>query len=181
MPTPVTVDLDPWEVEHAHDVGVRRHFANLAKSDKSYYDKARMQENIIASRAAAVAEIAVAKYLGTYWGGHVWDSSLHDRYKNLSDVGPNIEVRRVRTMTSPLIVRERDLLLPDRVVVSVYVDSTAQVSATINGWLPAETAWAEGHDPAFRCPDRDTRAVDYPFLYDIEDLEISWARTPTSA
>ena len=38
----LTITLEPWEYEHALDVGTRRFTANWGKRDAPHYDKARM-------------------------------------------------------------------------------------------------------------------------------------------
>jgi hypothetical protein len=170
MPTRPVVELQPWEYMWAHTVGALRDSANLHKQDSAYYDPERMEHNLIASRAAAVAEMVVAKYLGLYWGGHVWDSAQHDHFRMESDVGDRIEVRRIRRAQAPLTVRKRDLAVEGRIVVSVFVDSQEQTSGQIMGWLPAVDAWEQGRRPDHSDPKDETRAVDYPFLNDIADL-----------
>lgn len=93
----IRVELEPWEYEWASHVGARRFIENWGKKDASYYDKGRMEDDRTASVAAAICELAVAKHTNKYWSGHVWSKSDHNKYKHTSDVGANIEVRRVRT------------------------------------------------------------------------------------
>jgi hypothetical protein len=102
------IPLESWEYEHANVVGIGRYTANWGKSDAPYYDKSRMQDDRTAQVAAAVCELAVAKYTNQYWSGSVWPKEHHSRHKYMADVGLNIEVRRVRTRNS-VAVREKDL------------------------------------------------------------------------
>jgi hypothetical protein len=57
----VTVSLEPWEVQVAYSVGMRREQANLHKTDARHYDRRRMENNFRASLAAACCEAAVAE------------------------------------------------------------------------------------------------------------------------
>lgn len=144
-----TVALAEYEVEWAYAVGLRRHSANLARQDAAHYDPARMEDNIVASVAAAICELGVAKYLQRYWPASAWDSSRHKMYLEEPDVYPNIEVRRVRSGTNPLVVRRRDATR-NRVMVSAYTDSRGGFqSVDINGWLPADVAWEIGAPASF--------------------------------
>lgn len=101
------VRLERWEYEHAVDVGVRRMTANWNKQDAEYYqNKSILQEERVASPAIAVCELAVAKYLGLYWHGSYWHATEHSKYRDLPDVGEDVEVRRVRTGAAT--VRRKD-------------------------------------------------------------------------
>lgn len=96
MNNPV-VTLEPWEYETAYLVGIRRFVANWERQDAAHYNRASMEEDRNAQPAAAICEMAVAKYLGKFWIGGVWHKSEHFRYRNVPDVGDDIEVRRIRT------------------------------------------------------------------------------------
>ena len=164
------IALRPYELEWAYLVGVRRNSANLAKKNAAHYDPKRMENNVIASIAACVAEISVAKCLGLYWSGSVWDSSLHDLFRHEPDVGNNIEVKRIREPGNPLVVRKREST-SDKIIVSVYAIPPAFESVEILGWLSATEAWELG-DPADYDPE-GTRLVGQESLRDIRDLEIA--------
>jgi hypothetical protein len=101
------IELHPWEYERAFAVGIGRFTANWGVDDASYYDRSRMQEDRLAQPAAAICELAVAKYTGKYWHGGVWCRGDHSKYKHLADVGDDIEVRRVRTGNA-VKVRKKD-------------------------------------------------------------------------
>lgn len=104
----ITVELEPWEYEHASQVGIRRFTERWHTSNASHYDISRMEDDRTAQVAACIAELAVAKHANQYWSGHVWPASEHHKYRNLPDVGRNIEVRRVRTRDG-VAVREHQI------------------------------------------------------------------------
>ena len=58
-------------------------------------------------QAAALCELAVAKYLNQYWHASIWRAAAHRSHKHLPDVGDRIEVRRVRTAKG-VTVRKND-------------------------------------------------------------------------
>ena len=99
------IELEPYEYEYAYTIGIRRFIANWDKRDSSTYaeNKEKMEEDRNAQPAAAICELAVAKYLNQTWSGHIWRKQDHHKYKNIPDVGKNIEVRRVRTDKGPAI------------------------------------------------------------------------------
>lgn len=99
--------LSPWEYEWASHVGARRYIENWEKQNAPHYHASRMEDDRTAQVAACVAELAVAKYINQFWSGHVWHGSQHLRYKELADVGKNIEVRRLRTKDSAAVRRHQ--------------------------------------------------------------------------
>ena len=136
------IDLEPWEYEHAYQVGVRRYTENWNKQDASYYNKSSMEEDRNAQVAAAICELAVAKHTNQYWHGSVWDGRKHKKYKGMPDVGKNIEVRRVRTQSGPA-VREKDL---DRNLViwgAELVDPEYR-KVRLLGWIDAQSGYDIG-------------------------------------
>lgn len=101
--------LTPWEYEWASHVGARRFIENWGRPNAAHYrDDDRREDDRTAQVAACVAELAVAKHLNEFWSGHVWHASEHHRYKELADVGKNIEVRRLRTKEAAA-VRKRQV------------------------------------------------------------------------
>ncbi len=92
--------LESWEYEWASHVGARRYIENWNRQDAQHYRKSRMEDDRTAQVAACVSELAVAKYTNRYWSGHVWPAQKHMHYRNIADVGENIEVKRLRTKTS---------------------------------------------------------------------------------
>jgi hypothetical protein len=101
------ITLTPWEYERAFAVGIGRFTANWGVGDAEYYDRSLMEEDRNAQPAAAICELAVAKYTGKYWHAGVWSRGDHSKYKHLADVGDDIEVRRVRTKNA-VKVRSKD-------------------------------------------------------------------------
>lgn len=165
------VELRPYEYEWASHVGIRRHHANLAKQDAAHYDARRMENNITASIAASACEMAVAKALGMYWSGSVWDSSLHHVFRHEPDVGNNIEVKRIREPRNPLVVRKRESTTP-LVIVSAYAIPPLFLSVDLMGWLSAEEAWEKGVLADYD-PNGLTKTVSQEFLHDIRTLEVT--------
>lgn len=142
-PGGVTVSLDPWEYDHAHHVGIRRATANWGTQDRASYRNTRKQDERTASVAAAIAELAVAKHLGAYWPGTVWAAREHSRFKDLPDVHPNIEVRRLRSKANRAAVRRKDLGRGLDLVVAYPVPAEFH-DVQVLGWLPVEEAWEVG-------------------------------------
>jgi|MDSW01.2.fsa_nt_gb hypothetical protein len=108
MNDPSMIKIQPWEYEYAYHIGIRRFTENWGRQDASYYDRSKMEEDRNAQAAAALCELAVAKYLNQYWHASIWRASAHNSYKQLADVGEDIEVRRVRTAKG-VTVRKKDL------------------------------------------------------------------------
>jgi len=162
------ITLEPYEMEWAYTVGMRRHSANASKGDAPHYDPARMEDNLRASIAAACGEIATAKALGRYWPGSAWDSSQHYRHAAEPDVYPNVEVRRVREPGNPLVVRRRDVENGRNVVVCYPDPSAGYCSIDVIGWLPSGFAWTVGRPAVYDV--NNTRLVDQHYLYDLAHL-----------
>lgn len=149
------IELEPWEYIHACNVGIGRFTANWGKQDALHYKKELMEDDRTATVAAAICELAVAKATNRYWPGHVWTKQEHNKYKDVADVGKNIEVRRVRNGLT-IAVRKHQvgngLILfaaqpepPEFMVVDVW------------GWIDYDQAWSIG-EPAHYAPDT-TRLV----------------------
>lgn len=150
------VQLEPYEYEWASHVGTRRYIENWGKQDASYYKKGLMEDDRTAAVAAAICELAVAKYTNRYWGGHVWNASQHAQYKNkIADVGANIEVRRVRTGETAA-VRSRQVGLG--LVLFVAKATMPELrEVDVWGYINYDKAWELG-SPAPYSPD-DTRLI----------------------
>lgn len=161
------IGLEPWELEVAYTVGMRRDHANTTKRDARHYDPSRMEDNLRASVASAACELAVAKATCCYWTMSVWDSSQHLLYRNLPDVLPNIEVRRVRERNNPLVVRKREVIR-DRVIVSAYAEAPWFRVVEVLGWARASYAWEKGTPAAYDL--KATRLLDQDLLLAMEDL-----------
>lgn len=142
------IALEAWEREWADHVGTMRHTANLSKRDAAHYDPARMQDNLTASIASAVAELAVAKRLNRYWDGSFWKAQEHSAYADRPDVGANTEVRRVRSRWNPLPVRARDVDAA-RVMVLAFPHPPDFVRVEVIGWGYAVDLWPQGSPAAY--------------------------------
>jgi hypothetical protein len=99
------ITLESWEYERGFAVGIGRFTANWGKADARHYDRSKMEADRNAQAAAALCEIAVAKYTNKYWHGHVWHRTDHWKHRAAADVGTDIEVRRVRTRPAVAVRR----------------------------------------------------------------------------
>lgn len=161
------VDLYPWELEIAYQIGIRRDNVNATKPNAAHYDPRRMEDNLRASVAAAVCELAVARATCCYWTMSIWDTSQHHVYKSLPDVLPNIEVKRTREPVNPLVVRRREAGT-GLIIVSAYAVPSYFRSVEIKGWLRSDDAWRQGTPAPYDTT--NTRLVDVSLLNPIEDL-----------
>lgn len=159
------VRLEPWEREWAEHVGLKRHEANAAKADAAYYRPGLMEDNLRASIAACVAELAVAKRLNRYWDGSYWTADDHHLYADRADVGENTEVRRTRSPNGRLVVRKRDVK-EKRVMVLAYPIPDEFVEVEVVGWAYATEAWEQG-EPAHYDLSGATRLVPQDMLYSL--------------
>lgn len=151
----VIIQLEPWEYAHASDVGIRRFTANWDKQDARHYDRQRMEDDRTAQVAAAVCELAVAKYANRYWSGHVWHASEHEKYRDIPDVGHNIEVRRIRTGNTAAVRKHQ--LNRGLILFAAKPFAPEFTAVEIGGWLPYDEAWDLG-EPSHYAPDT-TRLV----------------------
>jgi len=136
------VRLLPWERDWAHHIGKARHEVNLQRRDASWYDPRRMEDNLTASIAAAVAEMCVAKHINQFWSGSVWPVADHAKYKDLPDVGDNIEVRTVRTSPSAAV---REHQVGKGLILWVAKPIRPDLEAVeLWGWIPMDSAWELG-------------------------------------
>ena len=140
----VVVPLTAWEYEHACDVGIRRYTANWGVPDAPHYsNKALQEDNRTAQVAAAVCELAVAKYTNRYWSGHVWHRSEHQVYRAIPDVGRNIEVRRIRTSNGAAVRKKQNGIVG--LVLWVAKPIMPELKAVeLFGWKEQLEAWELG-------------------------------------
>lgn len=148
----IVIDLETWEYEHASDVGIRRYTANWGKVDAPWYqDPERMEDDRTASVAAAICELAVAKYLNRYWHAHVWHATEHDKYELFPDVGLNTEVRRLR-VSQGVPIRYKQNEIPGLVVWAARPVPREFRQVHILGWVHQTVGWEHGtpasYDPA---------------------------------
>ena len=140
------VDMDKWEITQAIDVGGRRLVANLGRGDAKHYDRARMENDLIAQPAAVLCEAAFAKWLHVYYDWSAWEGGEHSRFRHRSDVD-GFEVRRVRTSPN-VAVRRRDF---DKKVdiAAAYVDTERLDHVLIFGWVPVDVGWEYGQPSTY--------------------------------
>ena len=141
------VNLETWEYEHASQVGARRYTANWGKDDAPWYDDRRMEDDRTAQVAAAVCELAVAKTTNRYWHAHIWHATEHHRFKDLPDVGRNIEVRRVRTSKSAAVRRHQ--CGKGLVLFVAYALPPELREVDVLGWIDMDSAWEAGEPPSW--------------------------------
>jgi hypothetical protein len=157
----VIVRLERWEREWAEHVARNRNEANEGKQDAAHYDPSRMQDNLTASIASCVAELAVAKGYGLYWDGAYWTAAEHRKFADRPDVGQNVEVRRTRSSGGRLPVRRRDMER-GRVMALAYPVPPDFTEVRLLGTIGAVRGWELGspadYDPA------GTRLVEQRFL-----------------
>lgn len=139
----IVINLETWEYERAADVGIRRYTANWGRENAPWYDPERMEDDRTASVAAAISELAVAKYLNRYWHGHVWHASEHDKYDMYPDVGLNTEVRRLR-VSQGVPIRKKQNLLEDLVVWAAFPVPREFRQVQILGWIRQQVGWEFG-------------------------------------
>lgn len=154
------ITLEPWEYEHANNVGIRRYTANWTKPNAPHYKAEHMEDDRTAQVAAAICELAVAKHTNRYWHAHIWHHTEHNKYRNLPDVGRNIEVRRIRTQPAAAIRRHqlgKNLVL---YVAATHPPELRQV--TLHGYIKYDEAWEKGtptkYDP------HNTRSINIEHL-----------------
>ena len=136
---PLSVRLEKWEYKRAVDVGVGRMLEREESSDMPYYDRRRMQNELNASIAAAVCECAVAKTFNRYWHGGVWTTEQHKVFKKqYGDVGHNIEVRRIRSLSNGVAINHTDT---GKFIVCVMAHEPDYRGADIVGCISGEAGW----------------------------------------
>jgi hypothetical protein len=155
MANPV-VHIMPWEYERCFAVGAGRFTANWGVPDAPHYERTAMEEDRNAQVAAAICELAVAKYVNQYWHAGVWHRTDHGKYKSIADVGSNIEVRRVRTRDA-VAVRKKD---SGKVVWGAKVADPEYRTVELLGYVSADDVIA-------------SLLTDYVYV-DISDLTKPW-------
>jgi len=148
----IEVTLANYEVQMAAAVGSRRQLNAVMKAREPRFGEQHDGQLHRNHLRGAMAELAVAKYLDVYWGGHV------GVFTSLDDVG-KYEIRY--SMRSDLKVKEND----EGIVISV----TGQPpKMKIAGYINAEDAmrdeWKKdfnnGGKPAFFVPHRCLKSVE---------------------
>jgi hypothetical protein len=142
--------LEPWEYVHACNVGIGRFAANWGKGDAVHYKKELMEDDRTAQVASAICELAVAKATNRYWSGHVWSKEDHRKYKDVPDVGTNIEVRRVRKGNTVAVRKHQ--LGKGLVLFAAQPEAPEFIQVDIWGWIKYDEAWELG-EPAHYAPE----------------------------
>jgi hypothetical protein len=138
------VKIEKWEYERANAVGIARCTARWGSKDAPHYaDKARQEDNRTAEVAAALCELAVAKLTNRYWHGHVWHHTEHQKYRDLPDVGYNIEVRRLRTRDTVAIRRHQNDK-SNLIVFAARVIGAEMDSVEVYGYINQQSGWDIG-------------------------------------
>ena len=135
-PSGVLVRLTNSEMYLSGEVGYRRNLESIITGRKPRFPERIPGELFGRHIIAAMAELAVSKLTGTYWGGHV---------KRFQGQGADVNGMEVRwSMRSDLKVRRSD----KGIVVSVH---GLPPSFFVIGWIEAEQAkqerWASENDP----------------------------------
>jgi len=154
------ITLEPWEYVHACNVGIARFVANWGKQDAPHYKKELMEDDRTATVAAAICELAVAKATNRFWSAHVWAEEDHNKYRDVPDVGRNIEVRRVRTGNT-VAIRKRQLG-KGLVIFAAQPEVPEFINVDIWGWLDHDSAW-ELAEPSHYAPET-TRLLSREYL-----------------
>jgi len=167
----VKVHIAPFEALQAGEVGFKRGLYALYGNKRNInntWDDERFARTPFWGKTieSAIAELAVAKVLGTYLCPTLWATPPSPKQP---DIEPDIEVRWISTYAkhSDCIVRTTDI--PTQKVVSVVGSLPDYV---VRGWIGVEEAWKheelfEGRgvgDPVFWIPES--------MLHDLDDLVV---------
>ena len=119
------VELDQCEIMLAMQTGACRHFVNESSKDRAFYDRSKMRPDWQAQTCAVLAEIAVAKYLGTYAIPTLSPREKHKANAGSADIGEAIEVRAVFKESNGPGVRSKDA---GKWLVCCHVDPDSDLS-----------------------------------------------------
>lgn len=164
------ITLEPWEYVHACNVGIGRFAANWGKADAPHYKKVLMEDDRTAQVASAIAELAVAKATNRYWPGHVWSKEDHHKYKDVPDVGSNIEVRRVRSGNTVAVRKHQ--VGKGLVLFAAQPEPPEFMQVDVWGWIHYDQAWELG-EPAHYAPET-TRILNRNNLTSLRVLDKSF-------
>ena len=151
----VTIRLTSSELAMAAVAGTARHAESIESGRKDAHGFDPVNSGLALHIEGACAEMAVAKWRGIYWGGHVGS------FKG-ADLGAKVQVR-VRTRHDyDLIVRDDDA--DDHAF--IHVTGTAPVYV-LRGWIYARDAkqpeWVQRHGnrpPAYFVPASFLRSIE---------------------
>lgn len=132
-----TIKLTPDELWQGVVVGANRRISCLfVKKDTSHYKEYKEGEEWSAEIESCCSEIAVAKWLGVYWSGGVYDKHTPE-----SDVGSGREVRHTTYPTGRLIIYPTDKANHKYLLVTGKAPTY-----TFIGWMFAGDVQSVGHD-----------------------------------
>lgn len=98
------INIGPDEVRVCTNLATERWLTKFDSVDKPNYAAGklagRLEHELLANIRANISEWAVAKHYSLTWSVPWYPNYLHPLRKHLADVGPNHEVRTVRTQTA---------------------------------------------------------------------------------
>ncbi len=139
------IDLNDSDLVICRLVADKRNEMNLGRGDAPAYarNSERMEDNSVAMYASTRCELAVAKATNRFWHASWWPAEQHHLHKHEPDVGQNIEVKRVRSLHNPLLVKE-DYVALDRVIFMAYAHTDPENHVEVIGYIKAVDAWNLG-------------------------------------
>jgi hypothetical protein len=129
-----------------------------------------MEDDRTAQVAAAIAELAVAKATNRYWPGHVWSQAEHNKYKDVPDVGSNIEVRRVRSGNTVAVRKHQ--VGKGLILFAAQPEAPEFMKVDVWGWLEYDQAWELG-EPAHYAPET-TKILNRNYMNPLRVLDKSF-------
>lgn len=98
------VDLSQEEVRVCTMLATERWLTKFGSEDKPNYAQGkaegRLEHELLSNIRANICEWAVARQYNSSWNVPWYPNHLHPQRKEIADVGPNFEVRSVRTQDS---------------------------------------------------------------------------------
>ena len=140
------LQVNPSLRAHAAHIGLTRHLARIGRPERAYYAKPRTVDVDV---RAAVAEAAVAEWLGV-----PWLQSGPDDDPTSTDLGGNYEIRNLMDSTNPLAVRYHEAER-DAQMVWTFCHPSLYFVDVIHSEM-AQRAWNLGTPPHY---DRTTTRV----------------------
>jgi hypothetical protein len=133
-----TVKMTKDDVRRCANMAVELWIEKFGSEDRPNYAQGKkdglLQHDMVSNTRTIVAEMAVAKATNNSLNYPVYENYLHPVRKHLADVGPNLEVRTVRTR-GEVPVWSKDA---DKVIVGCYVpDDRFFSEVEVYGWVRA--------------------------------------------
>lgn len=135
----IVITMTKDEIRNCTDLAVNRWMMKFGSEDRPNYAQGKkdgkLESELIANIRTIVAEWAVAKATDMAWNVPFYPNSLHARRKDIADVGPNIEVRTVRTQSGVPIWRKD----AGKVIAGARViDEEYFTEVEVWGWVEAD-------------------------------------------